>query len=122
MRLYIFDLLLFLFLFVFVFGKDTQNSNNNSCDSVCLIVIGGLFTILILSIPTAFIIYFLYKIIWDLIRKYLRKEEINNRKTNLNQIEMFQVPHTSKNRNNYDTSAGRNSITMLEIIDELPEN
>ena len=109
-----------LFLFVFVCSQDTENSNG-SCNNLCLTVIGSLFAIFILSIPTAFILYFISKCIWNSIKKYLKKQQLNDIKPDLNGIEMTRGPFRGKNGNISDTNTVKSSVTMLEIIDELPE-
>ena len=117
MRLFV-VVVVVLLLFVFVCAQDTQNTNNGSCNTVCLTIIGGLFAIFILSIPIAFIVYFLAKFIWDKVRECLKRKQ-HKIKPDLNQIEMTD---TSQNGHSLDLTRVRGSVTLMQIIDEVPEN
>lgn len=98
------------------------NTNAGSCNVTCLTVIGVVIGVFLLSIPSAILMYYFWKFVFKTCHTYqlMRKDRIQLQKG------MSCNGNCISARENGIPKAGtgcrvHNSITMLEIIEEVPE-
>ena len=106
-----------LYLFVCVLTLAAAEDGSGMCEVLCITIIGVIISALILSIPLVILVYFLTKFLMKFVHECVIKHRMKKNGPRLSIYELGEITRRLSH-----TRDVKNSTTMLEIIEELPEN
>ena len=110
------ELVFLFYLFVCVVSLATADSSG-TCEVLCIAIIGIIIAGLVLSVPFVIVVYFTTKLVMRLVHNCLLKRQMRK---NGPRLSIYELGETARRAS--QSREVRNSTTILEMIEELPEN